>query len=538
MNGAKFDYVIVGGGTAGCVLASRLTENSAIRVLVLEIGPDYRGLPIQVPAALGDLYEQGRYHWDYQSEAEPHANGIRLLYKMGRILGGSSAINGLVWVRGNRLDFDDWADLGCNGWSYEDVAPIFRRIESYEVSSDKAMGHSGPIPVVRGCPETQPLNAAFIAAARQAGYPINHNYNAGDQEGFCALQRNTHNGRRGDVYQGYLKPALKRPNLTIITGARAERLIIEAGVTRGVEYRLGDQLKRVVATREVLLTAGSLASPQLLELSGIGDPDVLNRNGVEVKHMLPGVGNHLHTHPTIKFTYDCPKPVSIYPATRFPGRWLAGLEWLLRRTGPAATNHFEAGAFLKTDPSLDRPDIELTFLPLALDSMTRSRRGHGFQVYVELIGCKSRGSTHICSTDIAKQPSFRFNYLAREQDLVAYRASIDIVRNLISQQAFDRYRGSELFPGAGVDTDPEIDDWLRHSVGLSHHLVGSCRMGPGDNADTVVGPDLKVHGIEHLRIADASIMPTITSANTHAAVIMIAEHASDMILSDLTNKDK
>jgi choline dehydrogenase len=259
----------------------------------------------------------------------------------------------------------------------------------------------------------------------------------------------------------------------------------------------------------------------------------LDKQAIEVKHALPGVGNHLHAHPTIKFTYHCLKPVSIFPATRFPGRWLAGLEWLLRHTGPAATNHFEAGAFLKTNPALDRPDIELTFLPLALDSMTRIRPQHGFQVYVELIGCKSRGSTHIRSADIAEQPSFRFNYLAHEQDLVAYRAAIAIVRNLTSQPAFTEYCGSELSPGAGVDSDTEIDDWLRRNVGLSHHLVGSCRMGPDDNADAVVCPDLKVHGIQRLRIADASIMPRVTSANTHATTIMIAERASDMIRSSL-----
>ncbi|MCP4433291.1 MAG: choline dehydrogenase [Gammaproteobacteria bacterium] len=393
------------------------------------------------------------------------------------------------------------------------------------------MGHSGPIPVVRGCPETQPLNNAFISAAREAGYAVNPNYNSGTQEGFCALQRNTRNGKRGDVYEGYLKPALKRPNLTIVTGARAERLVIQSGVARGVEYRLGKQLKRVDALREILLTAGSLASPQLLELSGIGDPDVLNRNRIEVKQVLPGVGNNLHTHPTIKLTYDCQKPASIYPATRFPGRWFAGLEWLFRRTGPAATNHFEAGAFLKTSPALDRPDIELTFLPMVLDGMTRSRQGHGFQVYVELIGCKSRGSTHISSADISDQPSFQFNYLAQEEDLVAYQASISLVRDLISQRPFAEYVVNEASPGVEVDNNVQIKNWLRHNVGLSHHLVGSCRMGSRDDADTVVGPDLKVHGIERLRIADASIMPRVTSGNTHAATIMIAERASDMIRS-------
>ncbi len=525
----QYDYVIVGGGTAGCVLASRLSENPSVQVLVLEVGPDYRGLKIHLPAALGDLYEQGRYHWDYLSQPESFAQGQQLPYKLGRILGGSSSINGLVWVRGNPLDYDDWAANGCHGWHYEDIEPIFRRIESYEDTSDPTMGHKGPIPIKRGEPESQPLNHAFIESARQAGYKINPNYNSGDQEGFCALQRNTRSGRRGDVYQGYLKPALKRRNLTIITKAKVERLIVKQGTVVGIEYRKNNQLVRVNANREVLLTAGAIASAQLLELSGIGDPEVLQAHNIKVEQPLIGVGNNLHTHPTIKLTYDCLKPVSIYAATQIPGRWLAGIQWLLNRTGPAATNHFEAGAFLKTSPSLDRPDIELTFLPLALDSMTQARKGHGFQVYVELIGCKSKGKTHIGSDSIDQNPAFSFNYLKDDKDLAAYRSSIDIVRNLVSQQAFAEYLGDEVHPGLEVQTDQQKNDWLKRSVSVSHHLVGSCRMGTAENPEAVVGPDLKVHGIQRLRVADASIMPTVPSANTHAATIMIAEKASDMI---------
>ncbi len=523
------DFVIVGGGTAGCVLASRLTEDPSVKVLVLEIGPRYRGLPIHVPAALGELYARGAYHWGYRSQAEPHAGGQQLPYKLGRLLGGSSAINGLVWARGNRLDFDDWAAAGCPGWSYDDVAPVFHRIEAFHDKSDEQMGKRGPIPVMRGCPDKSPLNMAFLLAAKQAGYAFNSNHNGRVQEGFCAIQRNTRNGRRGDVYQGYLKPALKRPNLKIITQACVERILVRNGMAQGVKYRVEGELRQVAASREIILTAGSLASPQLLELSGIGDAQILTRSNIEVVHDLPGVGKNLHTHPTVNLSYECSRPVSLYAYTRPPGKWLAGIKWLLRRNGPAATNHFEAGAFLKSSPDLDRPDLELTFLPLALNSMTESYKGHGFQIYAELIGCNSRGFTHIQSPHIADQPAFQFNYLQEDRDLVACRAGVQIIRDLVSQPAFDGYRGRELSPGMAVNGDAEIDNWLRHTIGVSHHLVGSCRMGPASDPDAVVGPDLKLHGIKGLRVADASIMPKVTSANTHAATIMIAERAIDFI---------
>ncbi|MCP4188925.1 MAG: choline dehydrogenase [Gammaproteobacteria bacterium] len=525
----KFDYVIVGGGTAGCVLASRLSEDASVRVAVVEAGPRYRGLPIHVPAAVGDLYAKGQYHWGYQSAAEPGAKNKKLPYKLGRILGGSSAINGMVWVRGNPGDYNGWAASGCEGWCYDDVEPIFRRIECFESGHGNEMGQGGPIPVMSGCPEKQVLNSAFMQSGAEAGFPFNPNYNSKNQHGFCALQRNTHNGRRGDVYQGYLKPVLKRPNLTIISDACVERILIKNKQARGIEYRHKDHLKQLEVTREVLLTAGSLATPQILELSGIGDPDVLQSNGIELKHNLPGVGKNLHTHPTISCSYDCLKPVSIYSDTGYPGRWIAGLQWLLRRSGPAATNHFEAGAFLKTDPALDQPDIEITFLPLAMDNLTQHRKGHGFQFFIELIGCKSRGSTHIQSTDIRQQPCFKFNFLQHDQDLIAYQKSIEIVRKLVSQPAFHEYRGTEIAPGTTVQSEVEMTQWLRDTVTLSHHLVGSCRMGSPGHIDTVVDPQLKLIGIENLRVADASVMPRVVSGNTHAAVIMIAEKAGDMI---------
>ncbi|MCP4387604.1 MAG: NAD(P)-binding protein [Gammaproteobacteria bacterium] len=525
----KADYVIVGGGTAGCVLAARLTEDPSVSVVLLEAGPRYRGLYIHMPAALGALYERGDYHWSYRARPEPFANNKVLDYKLGRILGGSSAINGLVWARGNPLDFDDWAQAGCEGWAYADIEPLYRRIESFEDRSDPAMGYDGPIPVARGRPEEQTLSAAFMKSAGEAGYRINPNHNSGDQEGFCALQRNTACGRRGDVYQGYLHPAWRRKNLTILPDLTVRRILMDGRRAIGVEVKDHAGPVCYQAEREVLLCAGSIASPQLLELTGIGDRRILKKAGIAVQHHLPGVGQNFHTHPTIALTYSCSKPVSILNSTRGIGKIRAGLRWLLTRTGPAATNHFEAGAFLKSDPKADRPDYQLTFLPLALSGMTSAVDAHGLQIYIELIGCKSRGQTHVTSPEVTRQPEFGFNFLEDPRDVEIYQKAVATVRRLAAQPALAALIDRELVPGVEASSDADIEAWIRKYASVSHHLVGSCKMGPADDPMAVVGPDLCVHGVEGLRVIDASIMPTVTSANTHATTIAIAEKGADII---------
>jgi len=529
MTDVEFDYVIVGGGTAGCVLASRLSADPAVRVLMLEAGPDYRGLPIRIPAAVKALYRAGTYHWGFQSRPESGARDRPMPYKLGRILGGSSAINGMVWVRGNPADFDGWAEAGCTGWAWSDVEPIYRRIESFEDPADAAMGRNGPLGITRGDTVVAPLNRAFMEAAAQAGHPVNPNYNGGDQLGFSATHRNTRGGVRSDVYEGYLKPARARDNLTLRTGATVERIVGEHGVATGVVFHGEGGSQQVRAHREVLLCAGGLASPQLLELSGIGAPERLAALGIPVAQPLPGVGTNLHTHPTVKVVHACKLPVSIHPSTHFPGKQLAGIRWLLQRKGPAATNHMEVGAFLKSDPACDRPDMQLTMVPIAQGGTYGATSGHGFEIYIELIGVKSRGEVHAASRDASRPPEFTFNFLQDERDMEILRRGTQVIRNLVAQPGYDPYRGEELAPGPDVVAREDIDAWLRSSVSVTHHIVGACRMGPSSDPLAVVGPDLRVHGVQGLRVIDASIMPTVTSGNTHAPVVMIAERAADII---------
>ncbi|MDA0219998.1 MAG: GMC family oxidoreductase N-terminal domain-containing protein [Proteobacteria bacterium] len=529
MTDREFDYVIVGGGTAGCVLASRLSADPSVSVLVLEAGPDYRGLPIRIPAAVKALYRAGTYHWGFQSRPEAGAAGRAMPYKLGRILGGSSSINGMVWVRGNPADFDGWAAAGCTGWSWAEVEPVYRRIEAFEDPADRAMGHSGPIGITRGDTSVAPLNRAFMESAAQAGHRINPNHNGPDQLGFCAMHRNTRGGVRSDVYEGYLKPARTRANLTIRTGVQVERILVENGRATGVAFGGAGGSQEVRARREVLLCAGGLVSPQLLELSGIGDPQRLAGLGVDVIRALPGVGANLHTHPTVKLVHACTQPVSIYPWTRFPGTQIAGLTWLLRRSGPAASNHMEVGAFLKSRPECDRPDMQLTLVPIAQGGTYGAASGHGFEVYIELIGVRSRGEVHAASNNPRRPPEFTFNFLQDERDMAVMRRGTQVIRELVAQPGFAPYCGEELVPGAGVVAPEDVDAWLRGTVAVTHHIVGACRMGSADDPMAVVAPDLRVFGVEGLRVVDASIMPTVTSGNTHAPVIMIAERAADMI---------
>ena len=534
MKTQESDFIIVGGGTAGLVLASRLSEDPSISVTVLEAGPHFRGLNINIPAGIGKLYEQGRYHWPYKSAPEPFADDKELTYKMGRVVGGSSAINGMIWVRGNPLDYDDWAANGCTGWSYSDIEPLFRRIESFEDKSVPEMGHEGPISVAKGRPQDQVLSNAFMESAAVAGYRINPNHNSGDQDGFCAMHRNTGKGRRSDVFQGYIAPFKQRANLVILSGYSAQKIEFDGTAATGVLASKNGVLQRFNARREVLLSAGGIASPQLLELSGVGNTDTLTSLGITPHHHLPGVGENFHTHPTLSLTYSCTQDSSIHGSTQLLGQIRAGLEWLLHRTGPAATNHFEAGAFLRSHPEADRPDFQLTFLPLALapGGMTKSSDYHGFQVYTELVGCKSRGSTHITSTDSANQPLFNFNFLQDPRDKVILREAIRVIREVVAQAPFDEYRGQELEPGAQISSVDDIDAWMRKTVNVSHHLSGSCKMGSADDPLAVVGPDLRVHGLQRLRVIDASIAPTVPTGNTHATTIAIGEKGADLIKSE------
>ncbi|MEM7294061.1 MAG: GMC family oxidoreductase N-terminal domain-containing protein, partial [Pseudomonadota bacterium] len=520
----------VGGGTAGCVLAARLSENPAHSVALLEAGPDTRSFAMRAPAAIGALYESGQYHWDYQSLDEPYANQKSLPYKLGRVLGGSSSINGMVYLRGHRADYDNWANVGCEGWDWDSIAHHFDGFETIERDCDNTV-KSDRITITDRNSGSSVLNQVFLDAATQAGFAYCDTLSATEPEGCAHLPRNTGGGERNDAYSAFLRPARNRTNLHVICDATAEKIVFDGRRASSVNYRVGSSQETATATRDVILSCGSLASPQLLQLSGIGDPNTLRKYGIDLVHSLPGVGQNLHTHPTIKFTWECLQPVSLYRYTRPPRRWLAGLQWLLSRRGPVASNHFEVGAFLRSNPMLQQPDLELTFLPLALDSLSSSIGGHGFQVYVELVGCQSRGSTTIASANPRDKPQFRFNFLQDERDRLALRAAVDIVRNIVNQEAFDPYRGQEVTPGCAVNADDDKDAWVRDIVSVSHHLVGSCKMGVQDDESAVVTPNLRVRGIENLFVIDASIMPCVVSSNTHAAVLMIAEKGAEAIKS-------
>ncbi|MBT5433288.1 MAG: choline dehydrogenase, partial [Rhodospirillaceae bacterium] len=399
MSETGFDYVIVGGGTAGGVLAARLTEDPSVRVLVLEAGPDHRSLMMRIPAGVVGLYQAGKYHWDYVAEPEEHAGGKVLPYKMGKILGGSSSINAMHWVRGAPAVYDGWAAAGCTGWSYAEVEKIYRRIERFSDTNDPHMGMAGPISITRGDPNSSVLNVAFLEAAAQAGYVPTDNPNGPNQEGGAVLQRNTIRGERSDVYRGYIQPARNRSNLTIRCGVRAEKILVEDGRASGVVYRDGGGQHMVSPAREVLLCCGTIASAQLLMLSGIGDPEQIVPHGIALRHELPGVGKNLHTHPAIRVGHETTQPVSLLPWTKPPRKWVAGVEWLLKRTGMAATNHMDAGLWFKTDPALPYADAQITFTPLVLDAGYGDGEIHGFDIYLELVGVRSRGAVTLRSAE-------------------------------------------------------------------------------------------------------------------------------------------
>jgi len=527
-DGAVYDYVIVGAGSAGSVLAARLSEDAAIRVLLLEAGPAKGNWRIDMPSGVGSLISSDRFNWAYVSEPEPFLDNRRLSHPRGRVLGGSSAINGMMYVRGHARDYDGWAQRGCRGWSYAEVLPYFRRAEHHQKGGDDYHGSEGPLFVSSPDLGAAPLASAFIRAGAEAGYPFSPDVNGRQQEGFGAMDRTTRDGRRWSVARGYLADALGRSNLTIVSGALAERIRIEGRRAVGIEFRVGGERRRARAEREVILSGGAINSPQLLQLSGIGPAQHLASLDIPVRQDLPGVGANLNDHPDIVVQHLCRRPVSIYPATRAPRKWLVGLQWFLTGTGLAATNHFEAGAFIRSRAGIEHPDLQLTFMPLAVKpGSVESVQAHAFQVHLDLLRPRSLGSVMARSADPAEPPAIRFNYMADPADRSDMRQGVRLLREVLAQKALDADRGDEIFPGPAVRSDAEIDAWVRRAVETCYHPVGTCRMGSG--SDAVVDDHLKVHGVEGLRVVDASVMPAIVSGNTNAPTIMIAEKASDLI---------
>jgi choline dehydrogenase len=526
---ARYDYIVVGGGSAGCVLANRLSADPAIRVLLIEAGPRDRTWKIHMPAALTYNLRDTRYNWFYETEPQPHMDGRRLYWPRGRVLGGSSSLNAMVYVRGHACDYDRWArETGFEHWSHAHVLPYFKRAETRQKGGDAYRGDSGPLHVSTASCEN-PLFGAFLEAGRQAGYPSTADMNGFQQEGFGPMDMTIHRGRRWSTSVAYLRPARRRKNLVVEVGATATRILFEGTRAVGVEFGQRGRLAQARAEREVILAGGAINSPQLLMLSGVGNAEALRALGIPLVKHLPGVGRNLQDHLELYVQHACTEPITLFSATKLPAMLAIGLRWFLLRSGPGASSHLEAGGFVRSRPDVRHPDIQYHFLPSAVRDHGRIPPDrHAFQVHVGTLRATSAGWIELRSADPRQHPLIQPNYLATEQDRTDLRVCVKLARELFAQKAFDRYRGPELQPGNQVNTDVEIDAFVRTKAESAYHPSCTCRMGQDELA--VVDGELRVRGVEALRVVDASIMPSIVSGNLNAPTIMIAEKAADMIL--------
>jgi choline dehydrogenase len=528
-----WDVVVVGGGSAGCALAARLSEDPSTRVLVLEAGrPDYRfDVFVHMPAALAFPIGSRWYDWRYESEPEPHMHGRRIYHARGKVLGGSSSINGMIFQRGNPLDFEKWAaEPGLESWSYAHCLPYFKRLETCLAGADEYRGGDGPLVLERG-PARGPLFDAFFAAVQQAGHPLTDDVNGCRQEGFAAFDRNIHRGRRLSAARAYLGPALHRPNLEVRCRAFVTRIVFDGRRATGVEVVERGTSRRVRAG-EVILCGGAVNSPQLLQLSGVGAAGELRALGIEPVHDLPGVGENLQDHLEVYVQHACTEPVSVAPALLWRNRPAVGFRWLFLRSGPGASNHFEAGGFVRSNEDVAYPNLMFHFLPVAIRyDGSAPAGGHGYQVHVGPMSSDARGSVKLRSADPRDHPALRFGYLSTEQDRREWVEAVRCARDLLGQPAFAELDGGELSPGPSVETDEQILDWVARDGETALHPSCTCRMGVGDEA--VVDPaSMRVHGLDGLRVVDASVFPYVTNANIYAPTMMVAEKAADLIRGD------
>jgi choline dehydrogenase len=526
----SFDYVIVGSGSAGSALAYRLSEDGRNTVLVLEYGGSDWGPLIQMPSALSYPMNMKTYDWGFVSEPEPALGGRRLVTPRGKVIGGSSSINGMVYVRGHARDYDAWEEMGAKGWGFRHVLPYFKRMETAHGGEEGWRGTEGPLHVTRGA-RRNPLYDAFVEAGKQAGYPLTRDYNGSQQEGFGAFEMTVWNGVRWSSANAYLRPALRRANVALKTRALARRVVLEGKRAVGVEYERGGRIETVRANREVILSASALNSPKLLMLSGIGSADHLKEHGIAPIHDLPGVGRNLHDHLEILVQVGCKLPITLNGVMSLPQKALIGAEWLFFKRGLGATNHFESCGFIRSAAGIEYPDLQFHFLPAAIRYDGRApARSHGYQVHVGPNRSKSRGWLKLRSSEPRDPPRAFFNYMSLPDDWVTFRTAIRLTREILAQPAFDPYRDGEIAPGEGVEADKELDAYVRDHVESAYHPCGSCRMGERTDPLAVVDPELKVIGVEGLRIADASVIPMVTNGNLNAPCLMIGEKAADHIL--------
>jgi choline dehydrogenase len=529
----RYDYVIVGGGSAGCSLANRLSADPATTVLVLEAGrPDWRwDVFIHMPAALTMVIGNRFYDWKYVSEPEPHMHNRRITQGRGKVLGGSSSINGMIFQRGNPMDYERWAaDPGMSTWDYAHCLPYFKRMENCLAGGDDWRGSDGPLHLERG-PADNPLFGAFFEAVRQAGYPLTSDVNGFQQEGFARFDRNIRKGRRWSAARAYLHPVKRRPNLTVRCFSLAHRVLFQGKRAVGVEYSRAGRTYRAHAG-EVILCGGAINTPQLLQLSGIGDPDELRRHGIAPINELPGVGENLQDHLEVYVQHACTRPISFNPALKLRNRPMIGLRWLLTRSGPAATNHFEAGGFVRGNDEVAYPNLMFHFLPIAVRyDGTPVRAEHGYQVHIGPMYSDARGTVKIRSANPRQHPAIRFNYLSTAQDRREWVEAIHVARDILAQPAFAEFSGGELSPGPSVRTDEEILDWVARDGETAYHPSCTARMGVDERS--VVDPtSMRVHGVDGLRVVDASVLPYVTNGNIYAPVMMVAEKAADLILGN------
>ena len=532
MTEKEYDYVIVGGGSAGCTLAARLTEDPSLSVLLLEAGAS-RGGPldywkIEMPAAFDHVWRNPKYNWMYEGEPEPTLNNRRIVQPRGKVLGGSSSINGMCFLRGHSLDFERWVREGATGWSWRDVLPYFKKLETWQGGESLYRGGGGPVHVRAGDYDCE-LFEVFLQAGEESGYPVTEDINGEHQEGFGAFQMNVHDGVRASTAEAYIRPNAGRKNLSISDRSLAEGLIIQGNRVSGVRYRRGGAQLQAVARREVIVSGGAVNSPQLLMLSGIGPADELREHGIKCLVDLPGVGRNLHDHPLIYMKFRIDKPVSMSRYMRPDLMMMTGARWITTHSGPGASNNVETCALVRSDPSVAHPDIEIQFLPLLVDHDEGIKPSvHGFTYCIGPTRVEGTGRVKLRSANPGEAPRLTSNMLSTEYDLNQMRRAVEIGRDVASQPAHKGLGVIEVDPGAGVGRDGDMEQYLRANVSGDFHLAGTCKMGSDRLA--VVDHDLKVHGVEGLRVVDASVMPSIVSANTNATTIMIGEKATDIIL--------